>query len=334
MLREWYHSAQAEVEDLDAPLEASYRSDTIIEESESEEHRGEDATKGEANDTHNPPARQHTHEHPAAASLRQRQTSALLACFIMPLIMTWLLHYIRASLSRPAEGLISNTNLTIFLFAAEFRPCHEVGRMFQARTLYLQRILAASSHQTTDSGLTPGPDEFSSLISRMSEVEEHVVAHQTNSAASKKSEVDMIAAVRKSVQSELDSLNRAMRRYEKRATVQAMDTDSRLQGLEARMSDAITLAAAAERNVLHARDSTQFLSTVFHLISWPITLASSLIAIPLQLVSMPYVAITSYLRPTIDREKRTAGFSKRRESRTRGDDERKRIIGRGGKKAA
>jgi len=47
------------------------------------------------------------------------------------------------------------------------------------------------------------------------------------------------------LQPELDALNRAVRRYEKRATLQAFQTESRLKDIESRLNDAVSLAAAA-----------------------------------------------------------------------------------------
>jgi hypothetical protein len=51
--------------------------------------------------------------------------------------------------------------------------------------------------------------------------------------------------VRRTLQPDLDALNRAVRRYEKRATMQTMQTESRLVDLEIRLNDALSLAAAA-----------------------------------------------------------------------------------------
>ena len=324
--------AQAEEEGLADLSEDSYQSDTIAEESEGEIQDDHDMDNKPGKDAPRRPISPPLDEHPAAASLRNRQLVSLLACFLFPVAMTCVLHYIRASLSRPAEGLISNTNLTIFLFAAEFRPCNEVGKMFQARTVYLQKVLAASSIKSRIAASTAITDDLPSIAKRISEIENHIVATQTNSAALRKSETEIINTVRKSIQPELDALNRAVRRYEKRATVQAMDTDSRLQGLEARMSDAITLAAAAERNVLQAKESNKLVSLLYEAIMWPATIAANVIAIPLHLVTLPYTTVMSYLRPKVEREKKTAGISTVGEGRNRSGDERRRRYDRGTRK--
>lgn len=56
------------------------------------------------------------------------------------------------------------------------------------------------------------------------------------------------ADLRKSFQPELDALNRAMRRYEKRTMTSAIQVETRLQDLEAKIQDVVILAAATQRN--------------------------------------------------------------------------------------
>jgi hypothetical protein len=53
---------------------------------------------------------------------------------------------------------------------------------------------------------------------------------------------------RKTVQPELDALNRAMRRYEKKLTLLASQTDNRIEYVEYRLNDAVALAAVASKN--------------------------------------------------------------------------------------
>lgn len=56
---------------------------------------------------------------------------------------------------------------------------------------------------------------------------------------------DHIRKVQTTLQTQIDALNRAVRRYEKRATAQTMQTEARLQDLETRLRDALSLAAVA-----------------------------------------------------------------------------------------
>lgn len=172
---------------------------------------------------------------------------ALFTCFISPWIGAWLLHNIRSQLSRPSEGLVSNYNLTIFLLAAEVRPLAHLTKLVQARTLYLQRSISSS---TVNGSISPDLQKFQDLSSRLDDLEAHIATSVTTFANAKSVSptVQITAEVRKSFQPDLDALNRAVRRYEKRATLLSMQTESRLQDLESRMADAITLAAAAERS--------------------------------------------------------------------------------------
>lgn len=179
------------------------------------------------------------------------------------MIGTWLLHTIRSKLSRPSEGLVSNYNLTIFLLASEIRPLSHLLKMVQARTLYLQRVVAASSSPYDDDKIDQS--KLLGLTKRLEELEAHIAAtaaerlpapvsdssgrNNTQALQSPKDQETLVAQVtsdiRKTIQPDLDALNRAVRRYEKRTTVAAFQTESRLQELETRVRDAITLASAA-----------------------------------------------------------------------------------------
>ena len=127
-------------------------------------------------------------------------------------------------------------------------------KLIQARTLHLQRIASPTATDIDLSTLTP--QSLSALTSRLDDLETHIVATQSpdpkptaNASLSPSSANDIINSVRKSLNPDIEALNRAVRRYEKRATLLSMQTESRLGELESRLSDAITLAAAAERNV-------------------------------------------------------------------------------------
>jgi hypothetical protein len=190
----------------------------------------------------------------AQAELRLHEILALSSCFIFPAVGAWLLHAIRRQLSRPSEGLVSNYNLTIFLLAAEIRPVSHLVKMILARTLFLQRVVNGNSNdddQRLDSG------QFIDLVKRVEELEAHiadsvestdkkvVVTSDVNAA---KTTAQAVSETRKSLQPDLDALNRAVRRYEKRTTISSLQTEARLQDLESRLKDVVVLAAAAQRN--------------------------------------------------------------------------------------
>lgn len=210
----------------------------------------------------------------ARSELRTHELLALLACFAFPALGAWLLHAIRSQLSRPSEGLVSDYNLTIFILAAEVRPLSHLIKLVQRRTLFLQRTISASASEKTPEQVD---QHVAELTQRLEDLEAHIAnsvllstSPSSSSAADKNdpnsptfpstttttttddliSRASTIATheIRKTMQPELDALNRAMRRYEKRFTISATQIETRLHDLEARMQDTIILAAATQRN--------------------------------------------------------------------------------------
>ncbi|KAI2793766.1 hypothetical protein POX_a00350 [Penicillium oxalicum] len=199
--------------------------------------------------------------HEAIRELQIHELVALGACFVCPVIGTWLLHAIRSSLSRPSEGLVSNYNLTIFLLASEIRPFAHLLKLGQARTLHLQRVVASTQEGDMN------PATIQDLSHRLEELEAHVAetaAARLDSKSSEKTEAtpDMIAQMvleaRRALGPDIEALNRAVRRYEKRTTLTALQTDTRFQELEAQTRDAIALAAASQRASANRRTSYAF----------------------------------------------------------------------------
>ena len=94
------------------------------------------------------------------------------------------------------------------------------------------------------------PSALTDLNARLDELEEHIAdekSSQPTTSPPADPSPQLLATVRKSFQPELDAISRAVRRYEKRATVLGMQMEGRMQELEYRVKDALTLAAAAER---------------------------------------------------------------------------------------
>ena len=236
--------------------------DTIAEEESDDEDRDpalasrQDRPPPQSSQEHNEERshQQSTHIEAAHKELHLHELLALLSCFLFPAIGAWLLHAIRSQLSRPSEGLVSNYNLTVFMLASEIRPVSHLVKMIQARTLYLQRVVDRSSSDDDrrfDSG------QISDMARRVAELEAHIANSVENSSKSARTATDIDAAkttaqavteTRKALQPDLDALNRAVRRYEKRTTISSLQTEARLQELESRLKDVVVLAAAAQRN--------------------------------------------------------------------------------------
>jgi len=160
-------------------------------------------------------------------------------------------------------------------------------KLIQARTLHLQRVVSANPYEINekDSG------ELKSIVQRLADLEarssiaESSGNGMTDPSLNGKQSALLTTEVRRALQPDLDALNRAVRRYEKRATLQAFQTESRLLDLEARLNDAISLAAAAANNGQRQRGFTGII------VEW----VATAIVLPLQafraMVSLPFKTI-------------------------------------------
>ncbi|KAI1451865.1 hypothetical protein F4805DRAFT_449670 [Annulohypoxylon moriforme] len=188
----------------------------------------------------------------ALSELYLHEIAALAWCFIFPMLGAYLLHTIRGQLSRPSEGLVSDYNLTIFLCAAEVRPVSHLIRMLQSRTLRVQQIVAKNPYEKQIVTM----EQLQEISARLDELETRGVTGNTTSNVDmrpeppqqKLVETTVAQEFRSSVQPELDALSRAMRRYEKKLTLLACQTDNRIEYVDHRLNDAIALAAVAAKN--------------------------------------------------------------------------------------
>lgn len=311
LCRDWYRSAQAITQqtagDFGAPelVQEPASIDQVDEQSspKSKDRGGSSPESGQKQ-------QQSAAVGIASKELRIHELTALASCFIFPLVGTWLLHTIRSRLSRPSEGLVSNYNLTIFLLAAEIRPFSHLLKMVEARTLYLQRIVASSSFEDDKIDANKVLD----IAKRLEELEAYVAdkaskrqpispgkapESASTSEAPQDAVTQVISEVRKVFQPELDALNRAMRRYEKRTTLTAFQTESRLQELETRVQDAISLAAAAQRSTTGSRQNFALI-----LLNWmcatvvlPLQALSALARMPGRIASWGLSQVKSIIGP-------------------------------------
>ncbi|KAL2813809.1 hypothetical protein BDW59DRAFT_27784 [Aspergillus cavernicola] len=288
---EWYRSARTvrHQDSLYDPRETPVILETDLSEAQ-------DTQEGETAQPHQKPPNNISTT--AVKELQIHELAALASCFIFPLIGTWILHTIRSKLSRPSEGLVSNYNLTIFLLAAEIRPFSHLLKMVQARTLHLQRIIASDPSD---------PDKFDlskiiDLSKRLEELEAHVAetaASRLNNTSPENDPRDLspketestqtlisqaTADYKRRFQADIDALNRAVRRYEKRTAVTSYQTESRLQVLEAKLRDALALAAAAQRSISQAQHSKGAFGLLFDwtgtMVLFPVQIGVSLVGLP------------------------------------------------------
>ncbi|CAD6499336.1 BgTH12-03456 [Blumeria graminis f. sp. triticale] len=268
---DWYHAARyIQYSDDDSigvlPIPEDDKNKEISQSATSMGHvHGEEPEKPQATD--NKQLKRNDAYEYAASELSRRESLALLSCFLFPLIGTYLLHALRSQLNRPKEGLISDYNLTIFLLASELRPIVHVMKLIQARTLHLQRVVSSKPYRKDVTLKT-----IKEISRRLEEVEaRNLTLHKTSSEFTViEKQLNLISSeIRKSLHSEIDTLNRAVRRYEKRASIQTIQTESRLQELESRLQDTISIAAIAAKATTSQRIHTHQLTTA--IIKWAAT---------------------------------------------------------------
>ncbi|KAI9645819.1 hypothetical protein NHQ30_005254 [Ciborinia camelliae] len=292
---DWYHSAQS-----------IRKKEEYKEEMAREEESGDEGVLDSRNENlegisdekpipESPPniRRRQPAQETATKELYVHEILALLSCFVFPIAGAYILHSIRSQLSRPSEGLVSNYNLTIFLLASELRPMAHLVRLLRARTLHLQRIVNSNPY---DGSSEKTSEETQDLVRRLEELETRALNVESSAGTAPepvlngKQSAILTTEVRRTMQPDLDALNRAVRRYEKRATLQSFQTESRLLDLEARLNDAISLAAAAANN-------SQKRSALGIVFDW----VSSAMTLPLQafstIASLPFktlLAVVNY----------------------------------------
>jgi hypothetical protein len=311
LFRNWYRSAQ---EIRQPPPESALDNDIIEEDDEEDDDK-----------SHPPKQTERKEREPAQAAIKElhmHELAALISCFVFPLIGAWLLHAVRGALSRPSEGLVSNYNLTIFLLAAEIRPFAHLLRMVQGRTLYLQRVVAAAADEE-DEDKRVDNNKILDLATRLEDLEAHVADKVESAAISPTTTPDvkpealaqMIAEVRQSFQPELDALNRAVRRYEKRTAAMAFQIDTRMNQIEAQAGDALALAAAIQQSANDRNFVRTLLDWAWAVVVIPARMIVHLVTIPGRVASFSLQNITALT--TGKRRRKVKGKQPQTQSRSR-----------------
>ncbi|KAK3374920.1 hypothetical protein B0H63DRAFT_481295 [Podospora didyma] len=227
---------------------------------------------------------------------------ALSSCFAVPMVVAWLLHWFRSSLTNESSQVwLSQTNVMIFTIAALMRPIKHSVALIMHRTLHLQRVVHSNPYRTE----VVTPTQFLELLQRVEELEaarasvEDATPRQRQQQqngpsadlqrkARQQQEAIMAQKVRNEIQPELDTLSRAMRRYEKKSVVQASQTRSQIGAINARVDDAIRLAAAVASTKSSPHWGLFFGRMVDRLVAWllfPLRIFLNLVTFPVTTIS-------------------------------------------------
>lgn len=275
--REWYHNAQQK-QYLQVEDDPTY-DDAIQEEREDD---GDSIEDGEATEATKNTARHDTPplskaQEDARKELRREELMAFSACFLGPLLGAYLLHTIRSQFtSATRDGIISDLNLTIFVLAAEMRPFSRLVRMKNERTFHLQRIVHSDSKDSLK------PADAQGLINKLAELEARLDSPMNNCNV----DVAKVSAeVRQSMQHQLDALNRAVRKYEKRHMAQSIQIEARFQEMDLRLKDTLSLAAAAARTGQRPGLIAVAMSWIGSTVNYSLTLALDIALYPWRTVA-------------------------------------------------
>jgi hypothetical protein len=289
--REWYHDAQQrQYLELGEPA----YDDTIHEEDEdgfeSPVDRPDSATSlseepKKAGNTETPPPKDKANA--ARDELRRVERLAFAACFLGPLLAAYLVHHVRSQLTRMrGKGIFNDLNLAIFILVAEMRPVSRLVRMQKERTLHLQRVVRAEHQERPQSA---GAEE---VAQRLAELEARFDGPMHNS------NVDVMkvsADVRQSMQHQLDALNRAVRKYEKRHMAQSIQIEARFQEIDVRLKDTLSLAAAAARTGQKPGIISMTISWIAGLLSYCLQLAWDIVLYPFRTASVLVAVVRSWV---------------------------------------
>lgn len=289
--RTWYRSAQSRVaethitEEADKePLKSEVKSEVLEDEN--------NATGLPIKNKNSASTTSKTSK--AASELRIYEIFALTLCFLGPLLGSYILHVIRHSLSRVSDNLVSEMHLTLFVLCAEIRPIRHAIKLTQARTLFLQRVIrenaSASDHPVSQEDLKALRDAVLELEASFSDLSAEyagsaLTTEKKKSASQEDSEVmKRLQNQQGQLQTQTDALTRAVRRYEKRATAQSMQTEARLQDLEMRLRETLTLAAAAAKVSNNPGVISRAMNSVVEMMLLPMKVARAIVAYPMSII--------------------------------------------------
>lgn len=295
-VREWYHEAQQRRYEF---VDSGHSPDdpTILEENEDsiadlDESQEEVPHSPQSGDNSQPTPVLTTAQQNAKDELKRAELWAFSLCFVGPLLGAVLLHTIRGQLTR-AEGIVSDFNLGIFVLGAEIRPFDRLNQMRKEKIWHLQRIVRTAASSEVNRL------DAQKLSDRVADLEARLEGSDRNNDV----DVSKIRAqVQQSNQLQLDALNRAVRRYEKKQAAQDFQIDARFHLLEAQLRDALALAAAAARTGQRPGVVANMFSWIAGMVNYSLQTSWAIATYPLRTTAVAVTAIESWFlddkRPT------------------------------------
>lgn len=165
--------------------------------------------------------------------LRIAELQAFFGLVIGPLLGALLLHYIRGVMARPANGLITNFNVSVFVLAAELRP-------LRIAYTYLNQKSSTLQQELTD---VP-PAQYEELADKFRTVEAELkqIKHTVDSEGSFRSAAESDSTSNSSSiqgQTDIAQIKQALRRFERYETQIQREYDEKIINLERKVADLI-----------------------------------------------------------------------------------------------
>lgn len=164
-----------------------------------------------------------------SSQLRYAQAQAFGGLILGPLLGAGLLHYVRNTMARPANGLITNFNITVFVLAAELRPLKIAYKYLDSRSEELQEELV---------DVIPG--RYEDLLKKVRSLEDRLGEVQSSSERNARTSSHEVAngfAQSKHDATGVEDLKHALRRFERHESQLQQHYEQRLYALERKLTD-------------------------------------------------------------------------------------------------
>lgn len=202
------------------------------------------------------------------SQLRIAELEAFGGLIVGPLLGAALLNYVRSTMARPANGLITNFNITVFVLAAELRPLRIAFEYLTKRSSNLQEEL-------TD----VVPARYEAMQHRLEELANDLHNVRTSFTMNDASlELNSHHKTSFKDDSEIGQLKYALKKFEKYEANAKHELESKIYTLERRLAD-----LSARTQPVSASAST-LMHILLDLLLLPVQLLWKAITLPLRLV--------------------------------------------------
>lgn len=216
-------------------------------------------------------------QHEISKQLRYAELQAFIGLIIGPLLGSVLLNYVRSSMARPANGLITNFNITVFVLAAELRPLKIAFTFLTDRSSSLQNEL-----------VDVAPERYDELSQKLEMVERELSNLKGGSSPHSPMKEQMNGHA--SSTPDLEQIKNALRRFERHEAQLKQHYEDKLYTLERRLADLANrpqIVTGAGSGMVHSMES---------ILLFPVRLGWSLITLPIR--SIGYVGKSIVQRRT------------------------------------